>query len=121
MHEKQIANILNAVYLHGKSGGMERPIVEGAMTIQEGIVALASTYEKPDLSLTEVDELIREVFDRYENAVIGLERVDKVDKKLGDYKIRWKGSPFIGLGLTDFIKDDIRDYRRHEGTDPLSE
>lgn len=89
---------------------METPIIPGAMTINDGIKALAATYEKPDLSLTSLDDMMTEILSRYEHGVIGLERADKVDAKLGDYKVRWKGNPFMALGLADFIKADVNRY-----------
>lgn len=112
----RIAHVLNAVYLHGKSGGQEHPLVEGAMTIAEGIEYLTREPVTKEMApMINTDELIQELFSRYESGVIGLVRPDARDGKLKQYKLRWEGDCFTAQGMAAAIIENVNHYRReHE-------
>jgi hypothetical protein len=60
---------------------------------------------EPDLSLIPLQDLIDELFDRCDDAVIGIRKNTNEGTRF--YKRHWTGDPMVCLGLCDAVKASI--------------
>jgi hypothetical protein len=70
-----------------------------------------------DLALISTNDLIQELFNRYPDAVVALERASKTSDEVGCYKLRWQGNAFKCAGLAAAVIEDINYYRRQTEVD----
>lgn len=65
-----------------------------------------------DLKLVSTDDLIAELFARYDNAAFAANRAHATEPNVKVLKSRWKGDSMSCVGLAHVVVSDVDDHRR---------